>query len=390
MENNNEHDDDGGGGEQEAQAEQHIAQQRQRQRKQERQRKFKKVNSILEKHGKFPVQNRNSIDELVDRFLEQVGNSVHDLLCSNDADADNYRGLDSDRDTEDEVETAVRFFPDVLSRRAGHFDEYPIQLMHCLYGASGYRCNLKAVSFVPIVARLAVEYGMFGENERGGLLVEEDPDSENTLQRLVSSSHFLDDNPDNIEHNELVDAKYLQVLIQLRKLGLLKKKDICNFDLLTFLCRTKDYFPKKRVHFLSQWDSNELTRPDSDRALPLHYAAYNDEVSIQVFKAVLKAGIHYFPKKKGISMLFQKDVDDRTPFELACANYALQYASKSKGREEVMKVIESTLSDCSDKPDNFVDAFLSAEIDEGVSLDCVYFLLRRDPDMLQKLLQVEG
>jgi len=83
MENNNEHDDDGGGGEQEAQAEQHIAQQRQRQRKQERQRKFKKVNSILEKHGKFPVQNRNSIDELVDRFLEQVGNSVHDLLCSN-------------------------------------------------------------------------------------------------------------------------------------------------------------------------------------------------------------------------------------------------------------------------------------------------------------------
>ena len=37
-----------------------------------------------------------------------------------------------------------------------------------------------------------------------------------------------------------------------------------------------------------------------------------------------------------------------------------------------------------------MDAFLSAAIDEDVSLDCVYFLLRRDPDMLHKLLQAEG
>jgi hypothetical protein len=33
-----------------------------------------------------------------------------------------------------------------------------------------------------------------------------------------------------------------------------------------------------------------------------------------------------------------------------------------------------------------VDALLLAAIDEGVHLDCVYFLLRREPDILQKLL----
>jgi hypothetical protein len=43
-----------------------------------------------------------------------LGNDVHELLCNNDAE--NYRGLDSDRDTEAEVETAIRFFPpEVLS-----------------------------------------------------------------------------------------------------------------------------------------------------------------------------------------------------------------------------------------------------------------------------------
>jgi hypothetical protein len=46
-----------------------------------------------------------------------LGNDVHELLCNNDAE--NYRGLDSDRDTEAEVETATVyvFFPEVLSRR---------------------------------------------------------------------------------------------------------------------------------------------------------------------------------------------------------------------------------------------------------------------------------
>ncbi|OEU07105.1 hypothetical protein FRACYDRAFT_251839 [Fragilariopsis cylindrus CCMP1102] len=310
--------DDNDGGEQEAQAEQIARSQHQRQRKQERQRKFKKVNSILKKHGKFPVQNRNSIDELVDRFLEEVEDSVHDLLCNNHVDADNYRGLDSDRDTEAEVETAIRCFPDVLSRRDDRFDEYPIRILHCLRLHTGADriCNLKAVSFIPIVARLAVEFGLFEEKERGGLLLEEDEgeDNRNTLQLL--------------------------------------------------------------------WDPNALTHPTT-----------------------FKAGMFFFPKKKGINLLFQKDTIGRTPYKIACASYdqlfqkntfhtpfygsyasyGVHYASKNKGRDAVMEVIESTLSNCSDKPDNFVDAFLSAAVDKGISLDCVYFLLRRDPDMLHKL-----
>jgi hypothetical protein len=76
-------------------------------------------------------------------------------------------------------------------------------------------------------------------------------------------------------------------------------------------------------------------------------------------------------------MLFQKNIEDETPFATACIKYGLK---------TVVKVIEKCLSDCSDKPNIFSEAFLSAAINEGIHLDCVYFLLRRDPDMLQKLL----
>ncbi|OEU10321.1 hypothetical protein FRACYDRAFT_247291 [Fragilariopsis cylindrus CCMP1102] len=71
----------------------------------------------------------------------------------------------SDRDTEAEVETALRVFPEVLSRRGGPD-------------------NVKAVSFIPLVARLALGFGLFEEKERGGLLLE-DEKGDNILQLLV-------------------------------------------------------------------------------------------------------------------------------------------------------------------------------------------------------------
>ncbi|OEU09151.1 hypothetical protein FRACYDRAFT_249068 [Fragilariopsis cylindrus CCMP1102] len=53
------------------------------------------------------------------------------MLCYNYIEAENYSGLNSDRDTEAEVEAIVRFFPEVLTRRK-YDDEnfqYPIQLL---------------------------------------------------------------------------------------------------------------------------------------------------------------------------------------------------------------------------------------------------------------------
>jgi hypothetical protein len=54
--------------------------------------------SVLEQKEKFPLRNinRNKIDGLIQKFLEELGEDVHEIMCNNDAV--NYRGLDSDRE----------------------------------------------------------------------------------------------------------------------------------------------------------------------------------------------------------------------------------------------------------------------------------------------------
>jgi hypothetical protein len=59
--------------------------------------------------------------------------------------------------------------------------------------------------------------------------------------------------------------------------------------------------------------------------------------SIQDFRVVFEYGIRYYPKKKGICLLFQKNTVARTPFQSACSRH---------GRDKVKNVIEDTLLDC--------------------------------------------
>jgi hypothetical protein len=52
-------------------------------------------------------------------FLEQLEDDIHGMLCSKHIEYENeheYFGLDSDRDTEEEVEAAIRLIPNVLSK----------------------------------------------------------------------------------------------------------------------------------------------------------------------------------------------------------------------------------------------------------------------------------
>ena len=136
------------------------------------------------------------------------------------------------------------------------------------------------------------------------------------------------------------------------------------------------YFAEKRFRFFVEWDPSVLTRYDEDGLLPLHYTDVYEN-AIRGFRSVFDAGIRYFPKKKGISLLFCKGYMNRTPFQYACEEF---------GYDKVMKVVEDILVRYSDIPINMADALLSAAIDENVHIDCVYFLLRREPDVLMKLL----
>jgi hypothetical protein len=341
--------------------------------------------SLLQRKDIFLTRTRNKIDVLVKEFLDKTRNDIHEHLCNDNAvDSDNYHGLDSERDTEEEAETTIRLFPEVLSRKCRKGRFYPIQfLAYSYFSDSDNRCNLKAVSFIPLLVRLAIEFGSFDEELRGGLLIEGVRyNRDNALLLLTSSDRDFQNYNEakNREHHELVDDKCLLVMKQLRKMVYLLKVDIQRYGLLIKLC-IQDVFAEKRFRFLVEWDPIALTQTTEDGFLPLHYAAM--DVSIQSFQLVFEYGIIYYPIKNGISLLFQKEADDDTPFQIACGNF---------GYEKVMQVVEDTLrryhtsSDNNTPKFNIVENLMMAAIDEDVHLDCVYFLIRRQPDVLLKLL----
>ena len=100
-------------------------------------------------------------------------------------------------------------------------------------------------------------------------------------------------------------------------------------------------------------------------------------------------GIRYFPKKTGINILFHESNHNETPFQRACNN---------DGRMEAMQVIEETLiircnssSSSADNNNNSIelnvaDVLFTAAVNENIHLDFVYFLMRRHPNVLIKLL----
>ena len=134
--------------------------------------------SVLERSDEIPFRSRDKTDELVEIFLCNLGDDVHDMIWSND-DREHCRGLDSDRDTEVEVEATIRFFPEVLSRTKeidwnDDRDEeevvetyYPLKLLTFTRGENILWCSVKAVDFIPLLVRLAIELGLVEEVYRG-------------------------------------------------------------------------------------------------------------------------------------------------------------------------------------------------------------------------------
>ena len=111
----------------------------------------------------FPLRYRMKIDELINDCHTTLRDDIHDMIIDQRADDAEDEGLDSNRDTEPEVETALRVYPEVLSRRKStYFDEeegdsvetenidmhlYPIACLMNREGPGTYVCNTSANSF---------------------------------------------------------------------------------------------------------------------------------------------------------------------------------------------------------------------------------------------------
>ena len=119
-------------------------------------------------------------------------------------------------------------------------------------------CNLRSVSFIPLLARLATEFGLFDEELRERLFINDGYEN-SALPDLMHILSYYRTEINNREFDDSVDNKYLKVLLQLRKMGIFKKEDIQRYDLLKRLCQYYCYyFAEMRFRFLVEWDPNRI------------------------------------------------------------------------------------------------------------------------------------
>ena len=122
-----------------------------------------------------------------------------------------------------------------------------------------FSCNLKSVSLIPLLARLATEFGLLFDEELRERLFINDGYKNSALPDLMHILSYYRTEIKNREYDDSVDDKYLKVLLQLRKMGPFKKEDIQRYDLLKRLCQCYCYyFAEMRFRFLVEWDPNRI------------------------------------------------------------------------------------------------------------------------------------
>ena len=219
--------------------------------------------------------------------------------------------LDKHKPSIEAVEKVMQKFPSTLS----YVDEGSIPIQ---FAAAGY-----GFEYVPTLAKEGVKQKVGGEDARGGLL-KIDPGAEdgwNTLQYLINCG-------DSSDANE--DAARLNVMKELRRSGLLLKKDIQEYHLLGYSCFNKS---KERFAYLVNWDPDALIETRV-RNNPMIHAVKNVD-----FHLLLKAGFKYHPKIGGL--LFIKDDDGTIAIDRIC---------NEKGDEKTMEILHDILSPTRDFP----------------------------------------
>ncbi|GFH44077.1 hypothetical protein CTEN210_00551 [Chaetoceros tenuissimus] len=226
---------------------------------------------------------------------------------------DSLHRLDKHKPSFEAVEKVVNKFPSTLSYPDQN-GRFPIQRA----------AVTDAFEYVPVLAKQGVRHKVGGEDARGGLLTL-DPSYDgrhNTLRWLVCANNSEVD----------VNTKQLNVLKELRKMGLLVKKDIQEQLLLVY---SSWNMAKKKFEYLVNWDPDALVETKiGDRPL-IHYNIASDPKEQKII-LLLKAGFKYHSHIGGL--LFIKDNYGTTGFDCLCGE---------TGVEKAMSLLHDILSlDC--------------------------------------------
>ena len=322
----------------------------------------KKKATIIQRKEEFPGKLRAKIDEAAEEklapiaFLRRIESKLVTFLRKNFCD----------RDTEEQIEVAIRFFPNVLSTRQSGRCPIVWQLLSC----TG-EFNFKGALLIPVLAKLGIELGQFEAGKRGGLIYEE-----GFRNALHIFAYNAGRKKEDDEHRQLVDESFLDIMKNLRGKGIFKKEDIRDHGLMWKLCRYV-VFTEKRFRYLADWDPGSLMmrndRVSRSRGwLPIHYATTGPiSKGIHVLQTVFEVGMFHYPMEMG--GLFHKNSSGETSFQLACDKY---------GKKEVKKTIDGVLNIQQNTDIDIAKALIYAATETVVGLDGIYFLLRREPSVL--------
>lgn len=281
-------------------------------------------------------------------------------------DIDESKGLNRDRDTEAQVETALRFFPRVLFTK--HEDHvYPIWAQ---IATREDKCNIKAAFFVPLFAKLGIELGLFEKEKRGGLLSVKHSAPINVLESLSTGQPnraYRD-----VKHLRLADETYLDVLHRLRLVGLFRKEDIARYHLIHRNLAYGYGFFEQQFRYLMDWDPTSFMSCRWGGCLPIHtatcaYYLYQSSGNEKKFRTIFDIGLRHFPKEMG--GLFHLGSYDMTPWN-----------RMDGGHREGL--LEAVFSRHGNNVNLLLESLVYASSEEMVHLDAVFLLL-------QRILQIE-
>ena len=318
----------------------------------------------------------------------------HEVINVED-NRDFARGLDIAYDTEEEVQNMLRIFPDSIN----------------WWYDNNFNCGLvlepKSVTLLPVMLEACIDHGKDIDVLKS-MLVSHDEDDMGVITRRCIIQR-LNMTHSDIEDKRLYDARCLTVLRRLKEMQLLRKEDVQEYRLLHKLCdkslilNSHNFFARQRFDFLVQLDPYGLiNQPKSEGGFVgdlLLRACTSSFSSIEDFEIVFEAMVRYFPKMKGICTLFQANIHTgikrSSPFKAACdVNNLRQRMNKNRyRRDDVMDVIEKVLVRNSalilhtdEQTQTCNDPLILAMIDDQITLDGLFFLLRRSPDVLPNIL----
>ncbi|GFH44107.1 hypothetical protein CTEN210_00581 [Chaetoceros tenuissimus] len=221
--------------------------------------------------------------------------------------------LEKHKPSVEAVEKVVNKFPSTLLYENQDKDgRIPIHHAARRHGAAEY---------MQILVMEGIKYELGGEDARGGLLTIDpsDDDDWNTLQILSNKGGDGDE-----------DEKQLNILKELRKMGLLVKRDLKEQQLLDLSCWNRS---KKRFEYFANWDPDALINTIvGDK--PLAHTLHSKQLPI-----FLEASFKYYPNFSGL--LFINDDAGNMAFDTMCDVI---------GTKETMTVLYDLLTPKSDYP----------------------------------------